>query len=202
MTDIILCLNSTEIICSSKASANGLQGAAVPLPGSLEKPCWSAAVMTHLYAVGISGLQSCWSAQRFWRKQWQLLIDINSWHCWYINHKSQEMYVSVFQAYQLSWKYFEFGVLELLFCQWRHREPAPQQQQSVRVYLLCQRCPRSTYLLSLIKPWTFISEKHLSCLISSFFSCFVSCEPWAVSTASAQLFLFFLLHPVNAERWR
>lgn len=42
LTDIALCLNATQLVCGLKASWTDLQGAAVPLPGSLEKSSWKA----------------------------------------------------------------------------------------------------------------------------------------------------------------
>lgn len=57
-------------------------------------------------------------------------------------------------------------ILELPGGTWRHHKPAPLSSSQLHVYLLCQRCPRSTYLLYLIccwsKPWTFIPEGDLS----------------------------------------
>lgn len=93
-----------------------------------------------------------------------------------------------FRIYRLSWR--ESKVSELLFRPWRPHEPAPQQQ-SDGPCLLALSAVSSQHIPAVPHQTLDFYLREALILPYQLFSSFVvSCEPWAVSTSSAQLLPF------------
>lgn len=96
------------------------------------------------------------------------------------------------------------GIWELTGGPWRQHEPAPLSSSQLHVYLLCQRCPRSRYLVFLTcswsKPWTQGLRERLITPSGLLISCFLSRNvlwpasfgPWA-GAHRVHRFLFFFV---------